>query len=114
MARQSTSSAAKTHEKAQRAIVGKAQEKNSQPRSAGTTQWRFFLSLNHRQVCLAHLIRKAGGLAERADDSYQSFGVQLKKLLLQLCGFTLAFPRKSRHGQAQSFNFCFSYSVGER
>jgi transposase len=52
--------------------------------------------VNHRQVCLAHLIRKAGGLAERADDSYQRFGVQLKKLLQQLCGFAHAPPGKSK------------------
>jgi len=24
------------------------------------------------------------------------------------------FPQKSRHGQAQSFKFCFSYSAGEK
>jgi transposase len=52
--------------------------------------------VNHRQVCLAHLIRKAGGLAERADDSYQRFGVQLKKLLQQLCGFAHAPPGKAK------------------
>jgi transposase len=52
--------------------------------------------VNHRQVCLAHLIRKAGGLAERADDSYQRFGVQLKKLLQQLCGFAHAPPGKNK------------------
>ena len=27
---------------------------------------------------------------------------------------TLAFPQKSRHGQAQSFTICFSYSEGHR
>ena len=26
----------------------------------------------------------------------------------------LDFPQKSRHGQAQSFTFCFSYSAGQR
>ena len=52
--------------------------------------------LNHRQVCLAHLIRKAGGLAERADDSCQRFGVQLKELLQQLCGFAHAPPGKNK------------------
>lgn len=52
--------------------------------------------VNHRQVCLAHLIRKAGGLAERADDSCQRFGVQLKELLQQLCGFAHAPPGKGK------------------
>lgn len=52
--------------------------------------------VNHRQVCLAHLIRKAGGLAERADDSCQRFGVQLKELLQQLCGFAHAPPGKNK------------------
>jgi len=27
---------------------------------------------------------------------------------------TVNFPQKSRHGQAQSFKFCFSYSAGEK
>jgi len=52
--------------------------------------------VNHRQVCLAHLVRKAGGLAERADDSCQRFGVQLKELLQQLCGFAHAPPGKNK------------------
>jgi transposase len=46
--------------------------------------------VNRRQFCLAHLIRKTGGLAERADDNFQRFGVQLKEFLQQLCGFAHA------------------------
>ena len=52
----------------------------------------------------------------------QSKGIELKKngkSYHGLCPFhdetnPLDFPQKSRHGQAQSFIFCFSYSEGHR
>ncbi len=52
--------------------------------------------VNQRQLCLAHLIRKATGLAERADESLNRFGAQLKKLLQQLVGFAHAPPGKRK------------------
>jgi transposase len=52
--------------------------------------------VNHRQVCLAHLIRKAKGLSERADDSCRRFGDQLKEALQQLCAFAHAPPGKKK------------------
>ena len=39
--------------------------------------------------CLAHLIRKAGGLAERADDSCRRFGVQLKSSCSSCAGLPM-------------------------
>jgi len=48
--------------------------------------------VNRRQVCLAHLIRKATGLAERTDESCRRFGEQLKDSLQQLCAFAHAPP----------------------
>jgi transposase len=56
--------------------------------------------VNKRQKCLAHLIRKASGLSERADDSCRRFGQQLKKALQQLCDFAHAPP-----GQKKWTNF---------
>ena len=52
--------------------------------------------VNQRQACLAHLIRKASGLAERTDDSCRRFGQQLKKALQQLCDFAHAPPGKKK------------------
>jgi transposase len=52
--------------------------------------------VNQRQVCLAHLIRKASGLAERADDGCRRFGEQLKDFLQQLCAFAHAPPGKKK------------------
>jgi Transposase IS66 family len=52
--------------------------------------------VNRRQLWLAHLIRKASGLADRSDDSCQRFGSQLKELLQQLCGFAHAPPGKKK------------------
>ena len=52
--------------------------------------------VNQRQACLAHLIRKACGLAERTDDSCRRFGQQLKKALQQLCDFAHAPPGKKK------------------
>ena len=47
-------------------------------------------------MCLAHLIRKASGLAERTDDSCRRFGEQLKEALQQLCAFAHAPPGKKK------------------
>jgi transposase len=52
--------------------------------------------VNHRQACLAHLIRKASGLSERTDDSCRRFGEQLKEALQQLCAFAHAPPGKKK------------------
>lgn len=52
--------------------------------------------VNRRQACLAHLIRKAKGLAERADESCRRFGEQLKEALQQLCAFAHSPPGKTR------------------
>lgn len=52
--------------------------------------------VNQRQVCLAHLIRKAGGLSERTDDACRRFGAQLKEALQQLCAFAHAPPGKKK------------------
>jgi transposase len=52
--------------------------------------------VNKRQECLAHLIRKAKGLSERADESCRRFGEQLKKALQQLCEFAHAPPGKKK------------------
>jgi transposase len=52
--------------------------------------------VNHRQVCLAHLIRKASGLSERTDDSCRRFGEQLREALQQLCAFAHAPPGKKK------------------
>jgi transposase len=60
----------------------------------GILVYRYWV--NQRQACLAHLIRKASGLAERTDDSYQRFGQQLKELLQQLCEFAHASPGKKK------------------
>jgi transposase len=52
--------------------------------------------VNQRQACLAHLIRKAKGLSERADGSCRRFGEQLKNDLQQLCAFAHAPPGKKK------------------
>jgi transposase len=52
--------------------------------------------VNKRQECLAHLIRKASGLAERTDESCRRFGEQLKEALQQLCAFAHAPPGKKK------------------
>lgn len=52
--------------------------------------------VNRRQACLAHLIREAKGLAERADESCRRFGEQLKEALQQLCSFAHSPPGKTR------------------
>jgi transposase len=52
--------------------------------------------VNQRQACLAHLIRKASGLAERTDDSCRRFGEQLKEALQQLCAFAHAPPGQKK------------------
>ena len=41
--------------------------------------------VNQRQACLAHLIRKAKGLAEKKDDSIRQFGQSILKELRLLC-----------------------------
>jgi transposase len=41
--------------------------------------------INRRQTCLAHLIRKAKGLAERNDESIKKFGKSILKELQLLC-----------------------------
>jgi len=41
--------------------------------------------VNKRQACLAHLIRKAKGLAERKDESIKQFGESILKELRLLC-----------------------------
>jgi transposase len=52
--------------------------------------------VNRRQACLAHLIRKATGLAERTDESCRRFGEQLKQILQQLCSFAHAPPSQRK------------------
>ena len=48
--------------------------------------------INHRQLCLAHLIRRAKALSERRDESVQRFGQQLTVELKHLCRFAHAPP----------------------
>jgi transposase len=48
--------------------------------------------INHRQSCLAHLIRRAKALSERKDESVQRFGEQLTVELKLLCRFAHAPP----------------------
>jgi transposase len=48
--------------------------------------------VNHRQLCLAHLIRRAKSLSERRDESVQRFGEQLTAELKLLCRFAHAPP----------------------
>ena len=45
-----------------------------------------------RQTCLAHLIRKAKGLAERKEPATQKFGQLIAKDLQLLCHFAKEFP----------------------
>ena len=52
--------------------------------------------VNHRQLCLAHLIRRAKALAERKDESVQRFGEQLTAELKHLCHFAHAPPSQKQ------------------
>jgi transposase len=52
--------------------------------------------VNHRQLCLAHLIRRAKALAERKDESVQRFGKQLTAELKHLCQFAHAPPNQKQ------------------
>jgi transposase len=52
--------------------------------------WGYRNWINHRQLCLAHLVRKATLHAERADE--ELFGAQLEQLLQQLVSFAHAPP----------------------
>lgn len=52
--------------------------------------------VNHRQTCLAHLIRQAKALSERKDESVQRFGKQLTVELRLLCQFAHAPPGKKQ------------------
>ena len=48
--------------------------------------------INRRQSCLAHYIRKAKALAERKDESVNSFGKSIRKELQLLCRWAKAPP----------------------
>jgi len=52
--------------------------------------------INHRQLCLAHLIRRAKALSERRDESVQRFGQQLTVELKHLCRFAHAPPSEKQ------------------
>lgn len=52
--------------------------------------------INHRQLCLAHLIRRAKALAERKDESVQRFGKQMTAELKHLCRFAHAPPSEKQ------------------
>ena len=52
--------------------------------------------INHRQLCLAHLIRRAKALSERKDESVQHFGKQLTAELKHLCQFAHAPPSEKQ------------------
>ena len=52
--------------------------------------------INHRQLCLAHLIRRAKALSERKDESVQRFGQQLSAELKHLCRFAHAPPSEKQ------------------
>ncbi len=52
--------------------------------------------INHRQLCLAHLIRRAKALSERKDESVQHFGAQLTAELKHLCQFAHAPPNQKQ------------------
>lgn len=49
-----------------------------------------------RQVCLAHLIRDAQNLAERADESLKRFGENIHDVLCNLCHFAKKPPTKKQ------------------
>ncbi len=55
---------------------------------------------NQRQSCLAHLIRRAKGLAERADPELYRLGTWARKELKRLCSWAKDPPTK---GQLQAF-----------
>ena len=52
--------------------------------------------INHRQLCLAHLIRRAKALSERKNESVQRFGKQLTAELKLLCRFAHAPPNEKQ------------------
>lgn len=52
--------------------------------------------INHRQLCLAHLIRSAKALSERKDESVQHFGTQLTAELKHLCQAAYAIPNQKQ------------------
>ncbi len=52
--------------------------------------------INHRQLCLAHLIRRAMALSERKDESVQRFGKQMTAELRLLCRFAHAPPSEKQ------------------
>lgn len=52
--------------------------------------------INHRQLCLAHLIRRAKALSERKNESVQRFGKQLTAELKLLCRFAHAPPSEKQ------------------
>lgn len=52
--------------------------------------------INHRQLCLAHLIRRAKALSERKDQSVKRFGKQLTAELKLLCRFAHAPPSEKQ------------------
>jgi len=52
--------------------------------------------INHRQPCLAHLIRRAKALSQRKDESVQRFGQQLAIALKLLCRFAHAPPSQKQ------------------
>ena len=52
--------------------------------------------VNRRQACLAHLIRKAKGLAERKDESIKKFGESILKELQLLCHWAKKPPNEKQ------------------
>jgi transposase len=52
--------------------------------------------INHRQLCLAHLIRRAKALSERKNEPVQRFGQQLASELKLLCRFAHAPPSQKQ------------------
>ena len=52
--------------------------------------------INQRQLCLAHLIRRAKALAELKDESVQRFGKQMTAELKHLCHFAHAPPSQKQ------------------
>lgn len=52
--------------------------------------------INHRQLCLAHLIRRGKALAERKDESVGRFGKQMTAQLKHLCRFAHAPPSEKQ------------------
>lgn len=48
------------------------------------------------------------------DEVKEKYGMHFNVILGDLKQTDVILPQKSRHGQAQSFTFCFSYSAGQR